>query len=1335
MTNDIFIIYRNKDLVIAHEILNWLHSDKNVTVGIYQTDKEFQKEQVDAILDQCNNVVVLLSNNCFDVTGEDYKWYTYSIQRSVVLDKTILPVNINGSFSEAERKEQSNSRIYIESLFKNSELVLDSINDLYTGIDRIGVWYDVKKQKKPDSVFIDIGYGKNEEEKSFIEEIKRLGIVFYEPVDARETGTDICKLIQHSSLMLYVVGLNDSLRIRNIEFAKKAQIPYWYIILDEKQDTSKIPHGDQNKICHFYKENERINLFSYLDKLELVKNNIPFLNTEIMNTSTKSEVFISYINNDKLIAQKITNDLVQNGYKVFDETCLPVGSKYLQAIKDTIEESKYFIVLLSAKAVESEFVLKEVSIALNSKKSQPNKKIIPLNIDRELSHVSGQHSSPVMMELMTIQWGNFDTFYYEASLSRLLKAMKRENPRIIDKCEIFLAYPRLDRVTGDKVTAILERNGFSVWRDETGIETCDEFAHVIFEAISNAKVFLLIESKWSKDSKWVQSELEYARSKKKHVISVITDNEKGLEGVRRMNFSALALEVGDTYFEEKLLSTILSKGCIANTQRIFDEGEQIYKSATQNSSVDRKEKELIAFLLFLRATELGHEGARGFIEKENWMINLKDAVSQYHEIYTNFICDLKEGLYNRGEIIAEDPTLPDVPSRGRGMEQAAARFMQRAIDLGYNGQHPRDYMWHFLDKSDFPYTSDETESIVQEEKDIKISKKIYYEDPNKIEDNKDQETLNLTNKIFISYKRVDKDIVFPIVDDIYRRTGIKCWIDLEGIESGDQFQKVIINAIDNAEIVVFMLSKNFIAPYTDPKTGKVNYKKQTFPEKEVMYAIRHDKWLVPVSIDGTMPPDCKWLDFNCSGLDSIDYNNEDQRNKFFRDVSSWLGVKKQKEESSVSKLEDVHTSNKEESDNKSADFFDDSIELQLAWLDYDNGNYKEALKQFLLVAKTGSANALNAIGIYYYEGKACKKNYQQAMGYFQKAADLGYASAMRNIGDCYRFGHGVTKSMTNAIRWYQQAAEKKNLKAIFLLAECLAKSNPDKYKRYQEAAHMGHEEAAAIIENAEEFYKIGYRYYTDDRDSEGIEKCAYCNLMQAAEYGHPEANKLTRNKGLWSIDTENVWKEYCQRIKEERYKDIVLVSFEENKKYGFKDASNGTVYIAPEYDDTFSRFSESKFPVKKYNKWGFITKSNEIALPFIYEGAFPFQESIGLASIKQENSWGCINNKGDVVIPCIYDTQIDFSDGLAHVVKEGLNGFINIQGKEIIPCIYEDAYVKFREGCTFVKKDGKWGYINKNGEEILPFVYDSVEPFNNGKAKVIIDNTTFYIDKEGHTIE
>ena len=62
-------------------------------------------------------------------------------------------------------------------------------------------------------------------------------------------------------------------------------------------------------------------------------------------------------------------------------------------------------------------------------------------------------------------------------------------------------------------------------------------------------------------------------------------------------------------------------------------------------------------------------------------------------------------------------------------------------------------------------------------------------------------------RIFISYKRVDKERVFAIKDGIEQATGEKCWIDLDGIESNAQFAAKIMTAIDRCEVFLFMRSK------------------------------------------------------------------------------------------------------------------------------------------------------------------------------------------------------------------------------------------------------------------------------------------------------------------------------------------------------------------------------------------------------------------------------------------------------------------------------------------------------------------------------------------------
>ena len=133
--------------------------------------------------------------------------------------------------------------------------------------------------------------------------------------------------------------------------------------------------------------------------------------------------------------------------------------------------------------------------------------------------------------------------------------------------------------------------------------------------------------------------------------------------------------------------------------------------------------------------------------------------------------------------------------------------------------------------------------------------------------------------IFISYSRQDLDRVKSIVRKIEHETGIKCWIDLNGIESGAQFQEVIIEAIDNAEVVLFVLSQNSM--FSD------------YAKKEVLYAKKVGKRVVPISIDDM--PMKGWFLFEFSMVDAINYENNEQRAKLFRDLKIWIANFKSKE--------------------------------------------------------------------------------------------------------------------------------------------------------------------------------------------------------------------------------------------------------------------------------------------------------------------------------------------------------------------------------------------------------------------------------------------------------
>ena len=101
-------------------------------------------------------------------------------------------------------------------------------------------------------------------------------------------------------------------------------------------------------------------------------------------------------------------------------------------------------------------------------------------------------------------------------------------------------------------------------------------------------------------------------------------------------------------------------------------------------------------------------------------------------------------------------------------------------------------------------------------------------------------------RIFISYKRVDKERVFAIKDGIEQATGEKCWIDLDGIESNAQFVAKIVGAIDECEIFLFMRSKEH---------NNITNLETDWTIREVNYALEEHKNIVIVNLDNT--PDRK----------------------------------------------------------------------------------------------------------------------------------------------------------------------------------------------------------------------------------------------------------------------------------------------------------------------------------------------------------------------------------------------------------------------------------------------------------------------------------------------
>lgn len=128
--------------------------------------------------------------------------------------------------------------------------------------------------------------------------------------------------------------------------------------------------------------------------------------------------------------------------------------------------------------------------------------------------------------------------------------------------------------------------------------------------------------------------------------------------------------------------------------------------------------------------------------------------------------------------------------------------------------------------------------------------------------------------IFVSYTRADKETVFPFIDKLEKDLNVRCWIDLEGIETGEQFEDVIIRAINDSKIVLFMLSENSLM--------------SSWTKREVYYAEGEKKKIIPIVIDGGGLRG--WYKFHFGNVDYVDIRSNEQCSKLVSNLKNWLGI-------------------------------------------------------------------------------------------------------------------------------------------------------------------------------------------------------------------------------------------------------------------------------------------------------------------------------------------------------------------------------------------------------------------------------------------------------------
>lgn len=204
-----------------------------------------------------------------------------------------------------------------------------------------------------------------------------------------------------------------------------------------------------------------------------------------------------------------------------------------------------------------------------------------------------------------------------------------------------------------------------------------------------------------------------------------------------------------------------------------------------------------------------------------------------------------------------------------------------------------------------------------------------------------------------------------------------------------------------------------------------------------------------------------------------------------------------------------------------------------------------------------------------------------------------------------------------------------------------------------------------------------------------------------------------------------------------------LVPFEQNDKWGFKDAK-GNVIVEAQYDEV-RRFADGLAPVnrgaKKHwsvagdfrrgGKWGYIDMRGKLIVPFSFDYAEKFSD--GLAQV-WDDSIKYLDTSGKVVIALDYDpntTAGDFHEGMAPVLeyrsgKDCRTRFIDKKGKTLFMV---DGYAKeFCNGMAVLainqhvnepcREDYLCGYIDRAGKVVIAPHFAKADGFHEGLAAV-----------------
>lgn len=293
-------------------------------------------------------------------------------------------------------------------------------------------------------------------------------------------------------------------------------------------------------------------------------------------------------------------------------------------------------------------------------------------------------------------------------------------------------------------------------------------------------------------------------------------------------------------------------------------------------------------------------------------------------------------------------------------------------------------------------------------------------------------------KIFISYKRTDKQRVTEIVNTIQDELKVHCWIDLYGINYAVQFTSIICDAIDNADVVLFMHSREHLS--IDFQTD--------WTIKELNYAMEKGKKVILIKLDDSKLDN--YFLFNFGSQNNVELSDPFQVKKLMAELKTILNICDNEQINKIKAIEMPSSSTTQTEKGEillKAENGDPDAQYTIGWR-HSQGiggvmDYFKAVKWWQKAADNGHLKAMFEIGNCYEAGLGgLPKNYERAIDYWKAAIDRGYNDTQKlgigyfKLGLQYKQGIGVQKNAQEAVRLWEMAVQYGNSDAMYKLAQC-----------------------------------------------------------------------------------------------------------------------------------------------------------------------------------------------------------------------------------------------------------------------------------------------------------